>query len=1090
MIAVGKVGAGLTGCMRYVLSEGRDPKTNAYHPAAANDDASRVAWISGQGLGDWKPSSRDDAETMRQIMEHMALNQSTKRKCEKDCLHLILSWRVGENPSRAEMEQAAREALAAIGMEKARAVFVAHRDTDHAHLHIVASRIDPETGRTFSDSFTKLKWQRWAHDWELRHGLVQCPKREKRSQLQAAIEELNAAAVIDLLTQKRATFTGKELDRALAEHIKEAGEAAAFRAEILAHAEIIPLYARDSGKELDRYTTRTIRDSEAGAIEHAAALATDRRHQVSDEAKAVALATRRTMREEQRRAFDHATGAEGLAIIDGKAGTGKSYTMNAIRAAYEAEGVRVIGLAPTNAVAQDMKRDGYADARTIHSALFALNNERDQWNEKTVVMVDEAAMVGTRLMSELLSRAREAGAKLILVGDDRQLASIERGGLFTELRQRFGAAELSEVTRQRDDDHKAAAEMLARGEFVKAVDALEKLDCIKRSNHQTEARAALVEQWAADTAAAPDKARFVFAYTNDDVHQLNAELRAVRKSRGELGDDHAFTTKDGSRNFAEGDRLIFTETDKRKGIINGAVGTIERIEGQSITLKMDGENGQPLTVNAEEFDAFRHAYAGTIYKGQGRTFDEVYLYHSQHWKDSDTYVALTRHRDDVKLFVSTEVAYDNTELARQMARHEDNSASLAYATQQEAEQIRQERHQQRSVELQRTAQEVTGHKAAPVNEPLPPTPEPEQPTPTYEPERPELTVTPIGGKDAAATRGEEGQRPPEEVKAEPQRPEERKAAEAREQQEALKATHEPEQAPENQQEVKQTRHEPLSPEPEPEQPKPTREPERLAARSFRQLRQTATEKLAETVHELEKDWKQEEAAHKAEEARQRAEAERCGDHKKRYDHTVSAKPQPVSATVPQSAEARIRALMNKNNNAPAPAPQQQREAEARIRSLMGRSQQNAPDARPNQKPAQTIANRSHSDVSIVAGASGAAGSALARLADGVVKLGEAIFDMFDPTPQKTYTPQEEEAIKAENIKAQARAEEEAQRADKFSKQERQKTSEARIRELMARHPRNNETRVQVGAQYDEQTYQGPRKEFQGPDDGPRRNIKR
>ena len=58
---------------------------------------------------------------------------------------------------------------------------------------------------------------------------------------------------------------------------------------------------------------------------------------------------------EQARAFRHATGAEGLAIIDGQAGTGKSFTMAAIREAYEKAGYRVIGLGPTNAVAEDMR---------------------------------------------------------------------------------------------------------------------------------------------------------------------------------------------------------------------------------------------------------------------------------------------------------------------------------------------------------------------------------------------------------------------------------------------------------------------------------------------------------------------------------------------------------------------------------------------------------------------------------------------------------------------------------------------------------------------------------------------------------------
>ena len=114
--------------------------------------------------------------------------------------------------------------------------------------------------------------------------------------------------------------------------------------------------------------------------------------------------------------------------------------MAAIRESYERAGYRVIGLGPTNAVAQDMRGDGFAQAATVHSELFALNNGRTSWHRRTVVIVDEAAMLDTKLMAMVTAHAHEAGAKLILVGDDRQLSSIDRGGMFGALKDRHGAA--------------------------------------------------------------------------------------------------------------------------------------------------------------------------------------------------------------------------------------------------------------------------------------------------------------------------------------------------------------------------------------------------------------------------------------------------------------------------------------------------------------------------------------------------------------------------------------------------------------------------------------------------------------------------
>src|SRR5262249_22132073 len=119
---------------------------------------------------------------------------------------------------------------------------------------------------------------------------------------------------------------------------------------------------------------------------------------------------------------------------------------------------------------------------------------------------------------------------------------------------------------------------------------------------------------------------FVFAYTNADVLELNAALRALRKEQGVLGSDHVLETADGPAAFSEGDRLQFTGTsarrDERKaGIVNGAVGTIRSIEGDRVTVALDGKPGAPERLvsfvaghdqAAGEFDRIRHGYAGTI----------------------------------------------------------------------------------------------------------------------------------------------------------------------------------------------------------------------------------------------------------------------------------------------------------------------------------------------------------------------------------------------------------------------------------------------------------------------------------------------
>jgi hypothetical protein len=223
---------------------------------------------------------------------------------------------------------------------------------------------------------------------------------------------------------------------------------------------------------------------------------------------------------------------------------------------------------------------------------------------------------------------------------------------------------------------------MAEGNFHDALNIYQDKGAIHWTRTQGEARAELIEQWAKDSAAKPDKTRFVFAYTNDDVDRLNAVLRSVRKERGELGQDHELDTAHGRHKFAAGDRIQFTGTDNKAGLKNGRAGTIEAIDGTHIAVRLDGKQPKTINFDAASFDQFRHGYAGTIYKGQGKTLDQTYLYHSEHWRSAASYVALTRHRDKAELFVARNTAADIGKLARQMGRVDERRAASMFHSRQ------------------------------------------------------------------------------------------------------------------------------------------------------------------------------------------------------------------------------------------------------------------------------------------------------------------------------------------------------------------------------------------------------------------------
>ena len=521
------------------------------------------------------------------------------------------------------------------------------------------------------------------------------PENSKPKVDAAATEAANAAAwrdpaaILEIMTRTSATFRLRELDRQLNSRLTDATERATVRAAVLAHGDLVRLHDRQTGQDTGRFTSRHVQREERQVLADAAGLAADLRHRPRPAAVGAAIAGR-TLRADQLVAFHHVLNAGGLAVLQGRAGTGKSYTLSALAEAYQRSGFEVVGLAPTNAVGRELAADPQVSrGGTLHSELWYVEQGKRHWSKRTVILVDEAGMVDSKTMGRLTAAARSAGAKVILVGDDRQLQSVARGGLFRELAAEHGAAEIVTVTRQRVAWQRQAAEDLAGGRVREALTAFERAGAVSWSETPDDATAALVARWAADSAERPQASRFVLAYTNADVHALNARLRAVCAERGELGFDVMLTSEGEQRAFAVQDRVQIIRTDKARGLFNGEAGTIERIQGETVHVRLD--SGQRVTWDSREFDGFRLGYAGTVYKSQGRTLDETYLLHSRQWRAESTYVALTRQRDRAQVFVARETAADLEELVRQVSRSDDRKAATAYCSAAEAELVRRAR---------------------------------------------------------------------------------------------------------------------------------------------------------------------------------------------------------------------------------------------------------------------------------------------------------------------------------------------------------------------------------------------------------------
>ena len=172
-------------------------------------------------------------------------------------------------------------------------------------------------------------------------------------------------------------------------------------------------------------------------------------------------------------------------------------------------------------------------------------------------------MVGSRQMERVLTAAREAGAKVVLVGDPEQLQAIEAGAAFRALAERHGAVEIAEVRRQREGWQRDATRELATGRTVEALGRYERARMVAGHGTQAEARAALVDGWAAERHQSPQASRVILAYTRADVAALNTLARDRLRAAGELGEDHQVETERRARAMARGDRLMFLRVDRR-----------------------------------------------------------------------------------------------------------------------------------------------------------------------------------------------------------------------------------------------------------------------------------------------------------------------------------------------------------------------------------------------------------------------------------------------------------------------------------------------------------------------------------------------
>lgn len=390
-------------------------------------------------------------------------------------------------------------------------------------------------------------------------------------------------------------------------------------------------------------------------------------------------------------AREFATSSRLVVAGIGPAGTGKTTSLSLLTEAVQAQGGRVIGLAPSARAAQVMSSELGTPAHTLHSWLGqraradaqaaetgtttsarVVLSEDLQLRAGDVVVVDEAGMAGSLRLADVVAQADAAGAQVRLIGDPAQLAAVESGGVLRLLASEVGAVELETVWRFADPAEAAASLQLRDGSpqltSARNIDPTAAPGAAAFSWYTDAGRVtggdsdvmadAVFAAWQRDTLAG--KTSLMLAQDNTTVAELNTRAQAFAVAFGTVDPAVRVPLRDGLH-ACPGDVVVTRANDRTTRIHdgmdfvkNGDTWTVEAIRADGGLDLLHRTHRGRVTLSADYVSrSVELGYAATVHRAQGATVDTAHALVNESTSREAAYVALTRGRDRNQLFVVT-----------------------------------------------------------------------------------------------------------------------------------------------------------------------------------------------------------------------------------------------------------------------------------------------------------------------------------------------------------------------------------------------------------------------------------------------------
>jgi conjugative relaxase-like TrwC/TraI family protein len=482
----------------------------------------------------------------------------------------------------------------------------------------------------------------------------------------AAKQLYEALARPDGLTASRSTFGQREVIKAICDALPAGGSVDSVLALVdgfLRSPHVLPVclddrsavITRNDGKSIaartdeHRWTTPEMLATEGRLLAGAQARRNTDIAVATGTSIERAIANHETLGAEQAAMVRQiCSSGDGVEIVEGGAGAGKTYALAVARHAWETSGHQVLGCALAAQAAKQLQAGAGIPSQTIDRLLAGIERQTTALDATTVLVVDEAAMVGTRKLARLLDHAQQAGSKVVLVGDPCQLPEIEAGGAFRGLQGRLGASVLTDNRRQTSAWERDTLAGLRAGDAGRAFDDYLDHERVHRFPTGAEVREQLVEAWA--SARFDGHEVLMVAARHAEVDDLNRRARHLRRDQCEIGEDEIVLR---GRPFARGDDVLALRNDYKLGVLNGTRATVEQIDTTRQELVLVGSDDQQLTVPFAyaESGYLTHGYATTVHKAQGATVDRCFILADETMTREHVYTALSRGRHGNDLYI-------------------------------------------------------------------------------------------------------------------------------------------------------------------------------------------------------------------------------------------------------------------------------------------------------------------------------------------------------------------------------------------------------------------------------------------------------